>query len=148
MNESSSFGFELITWRSAEECAREFHERDRHPEQDVARRLVCPQAVLRLHALDHEPTETAEIPFNEAAFDMDQLLYLLANYRGRCERADQRARNNPGDRNASKASRSSTRLSDAGRVQGNVRVPLIASFKVPIRLVVPQEVEGGASESW
>src|SRR5689334_6848313 len=110
--------------------------------QDGARRLVCPQAVLRLHVLDHEPTEAAEIPFYEAAFDMDRLLYLLANYRGRCERADQRARNNPGDRSASKASRSSTRLSDAGRVQGNVRVPLIASFEVPIRLAVAQEVEG------
>src|SRR5262245_60940409 len=56
--------------------------------KDVARRLVGPQAVLRLHLLDHEPTEAAEIPFYEAAFDMDRLLHLLANYRGRCQRAD------------------------------------------------------------
>ena len=41
--------------------------------KDVARRLVGSQAVLRLHLLDHEPTEAAEIPFYEAAFDMGDL---------------------------------------------------------------------------
>ena len=110
--------------------------------KNVARRLVGSQATLRLHLLDHESAEAAEIPFYEAALDMDRLLHLLANYCGRRERPDQRARNNPVDRNASKAIRCSTRLSDAGRVQKNVRVALIASFKVPICLAVPQEVEG------
>jgi hypothetical protein len=110
--------------------------------KDVAGRLVRPQAVLSLDLVNYASTEATEVPFHEAAIDMDRLLKLLCYDSGCRERADERARNNAVDWRAKEALRCCPGLGDARCVKSNVRVPLIPPFKVPIRLAMSQKVEG------
>src|SRR5215472_8659808 len=110
--------------------------------KDVAGRLVGPQAVLSLDLVNYASTEATEVPFHEAAIDMDRLLKLFRYDSGCRERADERARNNAVDWRAKEALRCCPCLGDARCVQLNVGVPLIPPFKVPIRLAMSQKVEG------
>src|SRR5262245_11817284 len=110
--------------------------------QNVARRLVGSQAVLALDLVNHASTEATEVPFHEAALDMDRLLKFFRYNSGCRERADERARNNAADRRANEALRCGLGLGDIGCVHLNVRVPLVSALKVPIRLAMSQEVEG------
>ena len=110
--------------------------------EDVAGRLVGCQAVLSLDLVDYSSTEATEVPFHEAAIDMNRFLKLFRNYSGCRKGADERARNNAVDWRANEALRCRLGLSDARCVQLNVREPLIAPFKLPVCLAMSQEVEG------
>src|SRR5215467_6841384 len=93
--------------------------------QNVARRLVGSQAVLALDLVNHASTEATEVPFHEAAIDMDRLLKLFRYDSGCRERADERARNNAVDWRANETLRCRVGLGDARCVQLHVGVPLI-----------------------
>jgi hypothetical protein len=80
--------------------------------EDTAGRLVRSQAVSRFDLVPHKSIEASEVPFNEAAINVDRPSKLLGNDRGRCERSDQRARDNNVDEDTSKAFRGRVGLSD------------------------------------
>ena len=81
--------------------------------EDIAAGLVRSQAVSRFDLIAHKSIEASEVPFNEAAVNVGRLSKLLGNDRGRCERSDQRTRDNDVDDDTSKAFRGRVGLSDS-----------------------------------
>jgi hypothetical protein len=112
--------------------------------EDIAARLVRSQAVSRFDLIEHKSIEASEVPFNEAAINVDRLPQLLGNDRGRCERSVQWARDDNVDEDTSKAFRGRVGLSDPSCIQRDVGVPLVTSCKIPIRLAMSQKIKSAA----
>jgi hypothetical protein len=106
-------GASSSTWQRLEVSGRISRERDRHPAQDVAGRLIGSQAVPCFDLVNHKPIEATEVSLHESAINVYRLLKLLCNYGSRRDRPDQRARNTAVDGDASEALRCCMGLSDA-----------------------------------